>query len=81
MGTLTRAEMEQVIANGGSVLHQGTLISSVDRLPSAADLAKGDPEAETAAANAMQQQIDALQEQIAKLSGGTKSTKAEGDKK
>ena len=67
MATLTRSEMEQVLLNGGSVLHGGVLISRVEQLPGAIDLAKGDPEAETAAANAIQQQIAELQAQVDRL--------------
>lgn len=82
MATLTRAEMEQVILNGGSVLHGGVLISRVEKLPSAAELAKGDPEAESAASNALQQQIADLQAQVDRLNAPAKaSAKAESDKK
>jgi predicted flap endonuclease-1-like 5' DNA nuclease len=81
MAILTRPEMEQVIANGGSVLHSGRLLTRVEHLPTAADLAKGDPAAETVAANALKPQIADLQAQLNKLaapaqpaaSGGTAS--------
>lgn len=64
---LTREQMEQAIARGGSVLHQGRIISRVQDLPSAAELAEGDPERESATANSLQQQIADLQAQLAKL--------------
>lgn len=67
MPQLNRKEMEAVIASGGSVLYGGRTIAHASQLPSEADLAKGDPEAETAAANALQQQIADLQAQVAKL--------------
>lgn len=70
MPALTRNEMEAVITGGGSVIYNGQTISRLGDLPSAADLAKGDPEAEAAAANALQQQIADLQAQIAKLTQG-----------
>lgn len=73
---LTRAEMEQVIREGGSVLHGGRLISQVEQLPSAADLAQGDPVAESAVANALQEQIANLQAQLNKLTSPASSALA-----
>lgn len=67
MGQLTRAEMERVIAEGGSVLHGGQHISQIKDLPTEADLAKGDPDKEQAAAGNLQAQIDALQAQLGAL--------------
>lgn len=67
MPHLTRKEMEQAIKDGGSVLYNGQTLWKAEQLPSEADLAVGDPEAETAAANNIQQQIADLQKQIAKL--------------
>jgi hypothetical protein len=67
MGTLSRGEMEAAIAEGGSVLYGGHLISRVQDLPSAADLARGNPEQEAAAAAALEAQIAALQAQRAQL--------------
>lgn len=67
MPHLTRKEMEAAIAAGGTVLYNGQTLWQVAQLPSEADLAVGNPEAETAAANNLQQQIADLQAQIAKL--------------
>lgn len=70
MATLTRSQMEQVIANGGSVLHGGKIITRVMDLPTDADLAVGDPNRETQIANDLQQQIDHLQAQMERLQAG-----------
>lgn len=67
MAHLTRAEMEQVIREGGSVKHGGRIISRLEHLPSDADLAKGDPAKEAKAAGDLQAQIDQLQQQLAGL--------------
>lgn len=67
MGILSRSEMEQAINAGGSVLYGGRLYTRIADLPNDAQLAAGDPEKETAAANAMQQQIATLQAQYEQL--------------
>jgi hypothetical protein len=67
MGTLTRDDMARVLANGGSVLYGGRLITRERDLPSAADLAGDDPVQQARAQAALQQQIAALQEQVAQL--------------
>lgn len=41
-GTMTRAEMETIIRNGGSVMHHGAIIDNVDDLPDEVQLAAGD---------------------------------------
>jgi hypothetical protein len=67
MGQLTRAEMEQVIKDGGAVLHNGQTLWKLDHLPSEADLAAGDPEAEAIVQGALDTQIRHLQQQRDKL--------------
>jgi hypothetical protein len=67
MPQLSREEMEAVIRGGGSVMYQGKTLTQIGHLPTEADLAQGNPEAETAAANTLQQQIVELQQQLAKL--------------
>lgn len=67
MATLTRDEMEAVIKGGGSVLWQGHTLSRIQDLPSAADLAAGDPAKEAQATADLQAQITALQAQLAQL--------------
>lgn len=64
MATLTRAQMEQVIRDGGSVLHSGQVITKIANLPTEAALAAGDPAAEAAAAASLQAQMAALQAQL-----------------
>jgi hypothetical protein len=58
---LTRSQMEQVIKDGGSVLHGGRIITRMEHLPTDADLAVGNPEQEAAVAAALEAQIAALQ--------------------
>lgn len=67
MATLSRAEMESVIAGGGSVLYDGHTLTRVEQLPSAAQLAAGDPAKEAEATADLQAQIAELQAQLATL--------------
>ena len=62
-----REEMMKIIREGGSVLHRGVLYSANNPLPSEAELAKGDKEAEEAAKNYIKAQIAYYQEQLALL--------------
>ena len=68
MADLTRKQMQDVIENGGSVLHGRHLILQSDQVPSAAELAKGDPTAEAAAGADLKAQIADLQRQMRELS-------------
>ena len=70
-GRLTRDGMEHVIRNGGSVFVDGRTdpVTDVTQLPTAAQLAKGDPVAEKAAAADLQRQMAELQRQMGDLSG------------
>lgn len=89
MPQLTRAEMESVIATGGSVLWNGVPLMRVQDLPSEASLAQGDPEQEAAALANLQQQIADLHAQMAtlqpakpeKLAKPEKPAKPEGEPK
>lgn len=76
MGTLTREQMARVIEDGGSVLHGGRLITRLEHLPTEADLAKGNPEREAAAAAALDAQIAALMIQRDQLGQRTVRTGA-----
>jgi hypothetical protein len=67
MGVLTRIEMEQVLIQKGSVLHNGRIISRMQDLPSEAELAAGNPAQEAAVAGSLQAQITALQAQLSQL--------------
>lgn len=67
---LTRAEMEAVIAGGGSVMYRGQTINQVGLLPTQAELAKGDPEQEKVVTSELQAQVEALQKQIDELKSG-----------
>lgn len=58
---LTRAHMEEVIAKGGSVLHNGEILKTIEQLPTEAELSEGDPLAEQAARDSIDAQIAALQ--------------------
>lgn len=70
---MTRTEMEAVIAAGGSVLHQGRIISRVGDLPSEAALASTDEE-RAGAAEALHAKIAALQAQVDALSAAQSPT-------
>ena len=45
MATLSRKEMEQVLRQGGTILHDGKIIGNINALPTEADLAGTDTEA------------------------------------
>lgn len=65
---LTRRDMERIITNEkGSVLWGGQIISKVEDLPTDTDLAIGDPAAEAAQARTIDQQIEALEREKARL--------------
>lgn len=66
-GMLSRQEMERVIQQGGAVLYRGRSIARVQDLPSEAELAQGDPQAELQAAANLQTQMAELQRQLAQL--------------
>jgi hypothetical protein len=65
---LTRAGMEQIIKGGGTVLHKGAIIGRVEALPSEADLAAGDEDAERRALAGLEEQQRALDAQRDRLS-------------
>jgi hypothetical protein len=64
---LDRKAMEEVINQGGSVMHQGEIISKIEDLPTDTDLAIGDPTAESAQMRTIEQQIEALQADKARI--------------
>jgi hypothetical protein len=78
--SMTRKQMEAVITGGGSVLHQGRIISRVADLPTEAALAQTDAEKADASAT-LQAQIAALQAQVAQLvgAGGAPTAVPPGD--
>jgi hypothetical protein len=67
MPTLNRKQMEQAIAEGGSVLYEGQVITRAEDLPTEAALAKGDPAKEQAAAADLQARISAMEAELATL--------------
>lgn len=68
-GNLTRQEMIDAIKAGGSVFVRGTLYTTVESVPSDADLAGDDPAKKAAAADALRAQIKASEDALAKLEG------------
>lgn len=60
---------QNAIANGGSVMYNGVTITEANRLPTFAELAKGDPEAEAEAEAYLKEQQKALQAQLSALKG------------
>ncbi len=77
MPLLSRQDMEALLLQGGSVLYRGRVITREVDLPTLAELAQGDPVAETAAVATLQEQIDRLQAQLATLT--IQSTLGAGD--
>jgi hypothetical protein len=63
MAQLTRTEMEAIIRGGGSISLGGRIVSRIDQLPSAAQLAGNDPAALAATVDDLEAQIKALQAQ------------------
>jgi hypothetical protein len=59
-GKLTRAGMEHAIRHGGSVMIEGTSITSLDGLPDEVELARGDEERLAAFTAALDAQIAAI---------------------
>lgn len=71
MATISRAEMEAAIRSGGCVLlPSGMIASRIEHLPSEATLAVGDPVKEAAAAVSLQDEIDKLKADLARLLAG-----------
>jgi hypothetical protein len=70
---MNRKEMEQVIAEGGSVLYEGRIITKAKDLPDAADLAIAGAEDPDATAESLDAQIKALQEKKAALVAAQKA--------
>lgn len=67
-GKLTRAGMEAVLKEGGSVqLSDGRTVTKTEELPTAAELAKGDPKAEREVEGELKAQMKALQAQLDEL--------------
>lgn len=64
--TLSYEEMREIILRGESVMHDGMIISRVEDLPSAGDLAlaTGDPGKVQAVRSDLQAQMDALRAQM-----------------
>lgn len=67
---LTLAEMRSIIARGESVLWNNMVISDAAHLPSEAQMAVGDPEAEAQASDHLRAQISKLQAELADLKEG-----------
>lgn len=79
---LTRGQMEEILARGEGVIHNGVVITRPEFLPTAAELADGDPEAEAAVASDLQAKIDQLQADLARLTAekGTGKGTGKGNK-
>lgn len=60
---MTRAHMERILAEGGSILHKGMHLTHISQLPSEADLAVGNAEATAAALAGIAKQRAALDAQ------------------
>jgi chorismate mutase len=72
---LSREEMEKVIAEGGSVMHNGRIIPNAAGLPSRVELAQGRPEEISRVADDLDAEIAKLVAQRAQLSAQAASMK------
>lgn len=79
--TLTRKEMEQVLAEGGAVLYKNVIITDPKQLPSEADLAEGDAARTEAARQSLLEQQKMIDEQLAKLGPASSEESDKGGKK
>lgn len=75
---LTLKQMRERIEAGNSVLFQGRIITDVDKLPTAAQLAKTDEE-KTAAADDLKAQMQKMQQQLDALETANTSESGTGD--
>jgi hypothetical protein len=64
---LSRADMEKIIKEGGSVIYRGEHILKIEDLPSETDLVIGDASAEEARARTLRDQIETLKAEEARL--------------
>jgi hypothetical protein len=62
-GALTREGMEAIIRRGESVMYGGKIISQIEYLPEAAELAVGDAQRESAVMDALDAQEKSIQRQ------------------
>jgi hypothetical protein len=70
-GNLTRAGMEKIIRDGGSVMDRnGIIMERLDQLPDEAEMVKGHEEQERALAESLDEQIAGLAAQRSKLLQG-----------
>src|SRR5262245_34963989 len=81
MAQLTRQQMEAIIRGGGSVSIGGKVISRIDQLPSATELAGDNPEKLAATIEDLDSQIAALQAQKKQAQAAKKKAEEEAAKK
>ena len=81
-GKLTLDEMKERIAKGQTLIHEGKVISRITDLPSAVDLALGDPNSVEHALSDVEAEQKALDDKRAKLEAAlAKREKVEAPKK
>lgn len=74
MSVLTREEMVRIIRDEhGSIMHNGTVISTIAELPKESELAKGDPKLEAAARESLVQQKADIEAQLKSLEDSKKA--------
>jgi hypothetical protein len=76
--------MEAVVKSGGSVLHKGQVLTRLEHLPSAADLAEGDAEQSKAVLADIERQqkaLDAQRKQLTDAAKGQSKQSAKADDK
>ena len=71
-----RKELEEILKKGKSPIHNGVTYTSVNELPSDAELSKGDAEKEEAARKNIKSELQRLSEELALLDDGAKESKS-----
>jgi hypothetical protein len=76
-----REQMIAVIRNGGSTVHKGKHIKHVSQVPSEAELAAGNPQAEAEAAARLKAQAEEIDAQLKQLEAAKKEASTAKDEK
>jgi hypothetical protein len=73
---MTRKEMEEVIRGGGGIVHQGQTYTTIEALPSEAELVGDDPIQKQLLRESLETQLAALQTEMRRLGGFTTQSAA-----
>jgi hypothetical protein len=78
--SITRDQAETFIREGGSVLHNGSLYTTIESLPPPEEFTAGDPEAQAAAAEDLRRQVETLSARLAALEPAPDPPEGDGGK-